>query len=204
VLAGLLILRPGAGGPPAQPGRSTAPPQQGAGAPGGNPPAIPTDTRSSPPASPTLLQAANPELPAGWSRASGPGYTIGVPAGWRRSVEGRSVFWRDPNSPAYLQVDRTEWTGAPYAAWEQWESEVLTNGSLRNYRRIDLRNVADTPYAAADIEFTWNGQGGRLMHGVDRRVIANGRRYAIFVAIPAGQWSASQERVNGFLTTFRP
>ena len=42
------------------------------------------------------------------------------------------------------------------------------------------------------------------MHGVDRHVLIDGRRYAVFVAIPAGQWQPSQARVAGFLDTFRP
>jgi hypothetical protein len=148
--------------------------------------------------------AAEPRLPAGWHRASGPGYTIGVPAGWRRSVQGRSVFWRDPASAAYLQVDRTPWAGRPDEAWERWESEVLAKGTLEHYTRVDLRRVAGTSYEAADIEFTWTGRGGRLMHGVDRRVLVNGRRYAVFIAIPADQWQTSQARVTGFLNGFRP
>jgi hypothetical protein len=114
------------------------------------------------------------------------------------------VFWRDPGSAAYLQVDRTEWTGPPYEAWQQWESEVIAKGTLEHYTRIDLRRVAGTSYGAADIEFTWTGSRGRLMHGVDRHVLIDGRRYAVFVAIPAGQWQPSQARVAGFLDTFRP
>jgi serine/threonine protein kinase len=192
VLAGFLLLRPADNSAPPGTDRSTAP-AQGAGRSGQSSP-----TTSAP-------RSADPALPpAGWSRASGPGYTIGVPAGWRRSAEGRSVFWRDPGSAAYLQVDRTEWTGAPYDAWEQWEAEVLAKGSLPNYSRVDLRAVDDASYEAADIEFTWDGQSGQAMHGVDRRVIAGGQRYAVFVAIPADQWGSSQELVDGFLDSFRP
>ncbi|HEY7488096.1 MAG TPA: serine/threonine-protein kinase [Streptosporangiaceae bacterium] len=197
VLAAFFVRSMGDEDPP-RPGQSTTPAQQGANAQGnnGNSPA------ASP--SPATASAAAPQLPAGWTQAGGPGYTIGVPAGWQRSVEGRSVFWRDPNSAAYVQVDRTEWTGAPYEAWQQWEGEVLAKNALENYSRVDLRNVDGAPYEAADIEFTWFGKSGRPMHGVDRRVIANGQRYAVFVAIPADQWSASQDQVNGFLDSFRP
>jgi serine/threonine protein kinase len=192
VLAGVLILRSVNDETSSGPSRSAAPAQQQS----ANTQAPPGGTYASP--------AAGPELPAGWDRASGPGFTIGVPAGWRRSAEGRSVFWRDPNSAAYLQVDRTEWTGAPYQAWEQWEAEVLAQGGLENYSRVDLRYVDGTPYEAADIEFTWDGMSGRPMHGVDRRIIAGGRRFAVFVAIPTARWSSSQDLVGGFLTTFRP
>jgi tRNA A-37 threonylcarbamoyl transferase component Bud32 len=197
VLAGVLILRSvnDTTSPPGPDGSTAQARQQGA-----NTQAPPGGTSASPSASPT----GGHGLPAGWRRGSGPGFTIGVPAGWRRSVEGRCVFWRDPSSAAYLQVDRTEWTGAPYQAWEQWEGEVLAKGSLKNYSRVDLRNVDDASYEAADIEFTWDGLSGQPMHGVDRRAIAGGQRFAVFVAIPTARWSASQDLVTGFLTTFRP
>jgi hypothetical protein len=193
-VAGFLIYRSVSDGAAPRVTHSTTPARaaQGGGYPGAS-----TSPSLSPSPSP-------PRLPAGWSVTSGPGYTVGVPGGWRRSASGRSVFWYDSGSPAYLQVDRTEWSGPPYEAWEQWESEVLAKGTLKNYSRIDLRRVANTPYEAADIEFTWIGRGGRLMHGVDRHVLANGRRYAVFVAIPASQWATAQEQVTGFLDSFRP
>jgi hypothetical protein len=208
VLAGFLLVKSldGDGGTPTA-RKTTAPAQQGANANGG---ANGQDGATGgagagggSSAPPTTQQPAPPRLPAGWVQASEPGYTIGVPAGWRRSVRGQSVFWRDPNSAAYLQVDRTPWTGPPVEAWQQWESEVLDKGTLDDYHRIDLRQVNDTYYQAADIEFTWAGQGDRLMHGVDRHAIAGGR-YAVFVAVPADQWDASRQTVTGFLDTFRP
>lgn len=200
VLAGFLSYRAFGHDNSREPGRST-PPAHGTnaqGGQGGRPSGTPTGTGQA------GQQPAAPRLPAGWTTASGPGYTVGVPAGWQRSAQRRSVFWRDPNSDAYLQVDRTEWTGPPYEAWEQWESEVRANGSLKNYARIDLRRVTGTPYEAADIEFTWYGRAGLPMHGVDRHVLVDGRRYAVFVAVPASQWDAAQPQVNGFLDTFRP
>ena len=102
-------------------------------------------------------------------------------------------------------MDRTPWTGEPYAAWQQWKSEVLAKGILTNYTRIDLHSAEDAGYPAADIEFTWDGRSNQRMHGVDRHAIAlDGGRYAVFVAIPAGDWDTSQDQVNAFLDTFQP
>jgi eukaryotic-like serine/threonine-protein kinase len=154
-------------------------------------------------ASPTTTPG-QPRLPAGWHRETGPGYTIGVPAGWAHSVGSHGVFWRDPASVAYVQVDRTQWPGEPYLAWQQWEKQVMAERTLRNYDRLALRRVAGTPYAAADIEFTWDGGGGIRMHGVDRRIISAGQRYAVFVAIPEAQWNSSRQIVTGFLGGFAP
>lgn len=142
--------------------------------------------------------------PGGLRRVSGPGYTIAVPVGWSRSVEGKSVFWRDPGSAGYIQVDRTGWSGDPSAHWRQWESEVKAKNVLPRFSRVDLRVPSGVPYSAADLEFTWFGREGVSMHGIDRGVQAGGRPFAVFVAIPADQWDESQERVNNVLGSFRP
>jgi hypothetical protein len=196
VLAGVLVVQNRSQGGAASPGADKA--SSAVTSPGGGGSTTPVSTNPAP------APDAGVPLPPGWQRVQAPGATIGVPAGWRRSPEGPSVFWRDPGSAAYLQVDRRSWTGRPYKAWVQWEREVLAKRTLADYQRIDIRQVTDTPYEAADIEFTWSGRGGIRMHGVDRRVIAGGRRYAVFVALPAAQWDTSQERVNGFLDTFSP
>jgi tRNA A-37 threonylcarbamoyl transferase component Bud32 len=159
---------------------------------------------SGPPAPQPAAGASTAPVPAGWHRAQALGASIGVSSGWRRSEQGVTVFWREPGSDAYVQMDRIAWTGKPYAAWLQWESEVQAKQSLQSYRRIDLRQVTGVPYEAAEIEFTWKGRAGVPMHGVDRRVLAGGRRYTVFVALPAGRWASSQDQVHGFLDSFAP
>jgi serine/threonine protein kinase len=198
VLAAFLIVRPDL---TSQSGSGQDPTGE---APSGGPSAS-SSAASSSAASPSSSPTTEAPLPPGWQKSNGPdGTTVGVPAGWRRSAERASVFWRDPRSAAYLQIDTTPWTGRPYEAWQTWEGEVMAKGTLKNYHRVDLRTVTGTPYEAADIEFTWNGAGGARMHGVDRRVLVGGRRYAIFVAVPADRWNTSQDQVNGFLDTFSP
>jgi tRNA A-37 threonylcarbamoyl transferase component Bud32 len=152
----------------------------------------------------TTTAGQEPTLPAGWRRYEVLGATAGVPGGWRRADSGRALFWHDPSSAAYLQLDRIPWQGDPYNAWLQWEAEVKTKRSLPGYERLSLRPVTGEPYKAADIEFTWFGAGGKRMHGIDRRIIAGKRRYTIFAAMPADRWSASRARVDGLLGSFRP
>ncbi|TNY36961.1 serine/threonine-protein kinase [Thermomonospora catenispora] len=163
-------------------------------------PRTPDDTAV--PLEPT--RPASPSAPPGLRPVSGPGYRIAVPVGWRRMEQGASVFWRDPDSEAYVQVDRTPWSGDPLSHWEWWESEVLAKGSLRDYRRVSLSRVTGLPYDAADLEFTWTNAGGTPMRGLDRGVKVDGRPYAVFIAIPQSDWDANVERVNNILDTFRP
>src|SRR5690606_37016097 len=71
----------------------------------------PRETPTPPATEPASTGGAEAVLPAGLVRDRGPGFTIGVPRGWRRSVRGDSIFWTDPASSAYVQVDRTPWSG---------------------------------------------------------------------------------------------
>ncbi|MFC5744175.1 serine/threonine-protein kinase [Actinomadura rugatobispora] len=165
--------------PPAQ---SAAPPQSG-----------PATAAVSPP------KDVLPALPQGFVRQRGPGFTIGVPAGWTRQVRGNSTFWLDPASDAYVQVDRTGWTGDPFQHWQQWQREVIAKRSLPGYRTIDLTRATVAGRPAADIEFAWNGTRAK-----DRGVIVDGRSYAVLVAVPASRWNTYQPTVNNVIDTFQP
>ncbi|WP_207394039.1 serine/threonine-protein kinase [Actinomadura formosensis] len=163
-------------------------------------PAAQDTTPSTPATSP--VSSATP-LPDGLIPASGPGYTIGVPRGWRRSVQGNSVVWTDPVSSAYVQVDRTIWTGDPYDHWVTWEQEAIADGKLKDFRRVgEITRTSAAGYPAADIEFTWTRAG--VTRARDRGVIAGGRPYAVVVALPASQWNDSEKLVKNVLDSFRP
>ncbi|GAA4092059.1 serine/threonine-protein kinase [Actinomadura miaoliensis] len=151
---------------------------------------------------PTPSDPPPPAAPPGFRTARGPGFTVAVPNGWVRTERGASVFWRDSATGAYIQIDRTPWSGEPMAHWRQWEREVVARNSLPGYRRLDLRSTSVDGHPAADLEFTFNMRGG--VRAVDRGVKAGGRSYAVFVAVPVSRWNQYQETVNNVLDTFRP
>lgn len=164
-------------------------------------PPSPTASPSGTPSTPSV-QPRTP-LPAGLTLASGPGYTIGVPRGWRRSVQGNSVVWTDPVTTAYVQVDRTPWTGDPYEHWVTWEQEAIADGKLRGFQRVaPITRTSVGSLTAADIEFTWSRAG--VTRARDRGVVANGRAYAVIVAVPASQWNENETLVKNVLDAFRP
>jgi tRNA A-37 threonylcarbamoyl transferase component Bud32 len=142
--------------------------------------------------------------PAGWRTVTGPGYSLEVPARWQRTAAGNSVIWKDPGSAAFVQVDRTGWTGDPFGHWQTWEPRAIADGALRSYRRIALSRVPGAGYDAADLEFTYLTKAGTPMHAVDRGVRAGGRSFAVFVSIPVGQWTSRTRNVDNFLGSFRP
>jgi hypothetical protein len=156
-----------------------------------------TGQRPSPSAS--APASGPPALPAGFKRARGPGFTVGVPQGWVRREQGNSTFWRDPVSGAYLQVDRTGWSGDPYQHWTRWAQEVRAKNALAGFQRLDQRRSTVGGRPAADIEFTWS-----RFRAIDRGVIADGRSFAVLVVVPAPRWNEYQPTVNNVLDTFQP
>jgi hypothetical protein len=142
--------------------------------------------------------------PAGLRKVAGPGYTIGVPPGWTRSSTGRGVVWSNPVTKAYIQVDKTPWTGDPFQHWATWKQQAIRDGLLKDFEQVgEIRQSSVAGLPAADIEFTWSRSVGTT-HALDRGVIANGQAYAVVVALPSSQWSGNAPLVKNVLGTFRP
>lgn len=158
----------------------------------------------------TAQQYSLPPVPSkrpvapGLQRMGGPGYSIDTPAGWKMDAQKLTTFWRDPGSPAYLQVDRIPWTGTPTAHWQTWQVEVLKNHRLKNFVSLGIREVAEPGFRAADDEFTWMANG-IIMHAVDRGVLTpSGQHFAVLVALPEAQWNTKRGEVDNILATFHP
>ncbi|MEV3922314.1 protein kinase domain-containing protein [Actinomadura coerulea] len=175
-------------------------PPQAAGQTTSTPRSTPTVASDDPAPSPS---ASRRPIPAGLVPARESGFTIAVPHGWRRSVQGNSVIWTDPASSAYVQVDRTVWSGDPYEHWVTWEREAIADGKLQGFQRIgEITRTTVAGRPAADIEFTWSRSGGT--RAKDRGVMVNGRPFAVVVAVPTSQWNENETLVNNVLDTFQP
>jgi hypothetical protein len=180
-------------------GTQVRPSQPAASSAGGSPSAGSPSTHSAGPS-----RSPGPWLPTGWQKVQGPGYTLGVPAGWHRLTSSRGLIWRDSNSPAFVQVDDTGWNGDALRHWQDWEPRAKADGVLPSYKRVRLSPVPGLSYDAADLEFTYVTPSGTAMHAVDRGVQAGGRSFGVFVSIPASQWKSRADNVDNFLSSFRP
>lgn len=192
VAAAVLVLWPHGGKPDPDPNPTTGQPVAG----GASRPASqsPVSQRPSPSA---------PTWPAGLNKVNGPGYSIGVPPGWQRSTTSRGVVWSDPVTKAYVQVDKTQWTGDPVQHWATWKDQAIADGLLKNFQQVgEIKQSSVRGVPAADIEFTWSRLGGT--HAVDRGVIVDGQAYAVVVALPSSQWSEKAHLVKNVLSTFSP
>jgi eukaryotic-like serine/threonine-protein kinase len=146
-------------------------------------------TKQPPPTSPT----PGPAIPAGFVRSVGPrGSTLVVPGGWaRRAVSVNSVQWIDQATGAHVQVDTIPWgVPDPVEHWRRFQAEVERRRSLPGFRLIRLGDrFSARGWETADLEYTWQSRRGRL-HAHDRGFTANGRQYAILVAVPAERWTS--------------
>ncbi|MDL4775922.1 MULTISPECIES: serine/threonine-protein kinase [Thermomonosporaceae] len=182
----------GAGGATSPPVRSTVTKTSSA---------APADRKTTAPSADVL-----PPVPPGSHRVKASGYTIAVPDGWTRTEQARSTVWIDPRTKAYVQVDRTPWTGEPsdpLQHWINWEKNAVADGNMQGFRRLSVTRSTAGRFRAADIEFVWDRNGGTRAR--DRGVyIDQGRAYAVLVAVPATEWSQYTTTVKNVLDTFRP
>jgi tRNA A-37 threonylcarbamoyl transferase component Bud32 len=148
-----------------------------------------------------------PPLPVGWTVARQPGYTIYVPRGWQQRVSGQSVFWLDPKTDAYLQVDATPWGNEtdPSAHWRTWLTQVPAGGHLKGFKQLtQIQQVVGEPYQAAELQFTYLLRPGAVLHAFDRGVLTDDeRQFAILFAYP-DKLKAFRGVANTILASFRP
>ncbi len=140
---------------------------------------------------------------AGFHRYRDPsGFTIGVPDGWNISHDGRLLYVRDPDSSRYLMVDQTDQPKSdPVADWKQQESQ--RKGGWSDYRRVTIHPV-DYFIKAADWEFTYAGDNGRV-HVVNRGVVTSSHKaYGLYWTTPDARWRGDLHYWNTFTRTLHP
>ena len=117
------------------------------------------------------------------------GFTVAVPKGWERRVEGSQVDFVSPEGSAFLRVDQVAQAGSDAAqAW--YDNEDSTAARLGGYERIRIEPVDFGPYEAADWEFTWEGSTG-TRHVLNRGIITDPRGFAIYVSTLEQDWDST-------------
>ena len=117
------------------------------------------------------------------------GFTVAVPKGWERRVEGLQVDFVSPEGSAFLRVEQVAQAG-PDAAQAWYDNEDSTAARLGGYDRIRIEPVDFGPYEAADWEFTWEGSTG-TRHVLNRGIITDPRGFAIYVSTLEEDWDTT-------------
>jgi hypothetical protein len=126
-------------------------------------------------------------LPSGWIWFRDPtGFTVALPAGWRRSTSGTAVCFEDPQHDAAFTVDSAALvTRKPLDYFQSQEKTAKPPGYLRVSMDLLLLRRG-----GADWEYTWRPASGTTQHV--RRVllaVTDKRSYLLKWTTPDAQWS---------------
>jgi hypothetical protein len=151
----------------------------------------------------TVSQSSVP-APPGYTSVRGPGFSLAVPTGWRRSQVNNNTFWTAPDGSAFIQVDTTVWAGS--SNQQAFRAEADTKRRSDAFSDYSQKRVEDLTYQgqpATDWEFTFTDSAKRKIHAQDRFVRLGGQTYAIYFRAPDSAWLSSAERINVLYQTFR-
>jgi serine/threonine protein kinase len=145
------------------------------------------------------------ELPAGWRwYHDQTGFTVAVPQGSVMSRDRTIVYFRDYATGRVLGIDRSpnpQWD--PVADWTAQEQYRLQRGDWRDYHRIKIVPV-NYHLAAADWEFTYAGNSGRI-HVINRGFVASAHQaHAIYWSTPEATWVQNLPNFDLIASTFQP
>jgi serine/threonine protein kinase len=150
---------------------------------------------------PVVSPSSPPVLPSGFHWWNDPsGFRVGVPDGWRRSVEGSgTLVFTAPRGQPTLRISR--WTLDPpsaVAALIAAERDVR----LAGYHRIRIEALPDSPEAVW--EYTYQDRAAGPVRDLQRVLVGGGRTYLVEWRAPRAAWAAGLPSLTVVLASFRP
>ena len=146
-----------------------------------------------------------PDVPDGYRLVQDPlDFTVAVPRGWQRRLDGATrVDYVSPDGSQFLRIDQIAQAGSD--AEQAWlDAEGSLSESLSDYERIRIEPVDYRRWEAADWEFTWASDSGRV-RVLNRGFITDPRGFAIYASGPDESWETETLPVFEVAAdTFRP
>ncbi|OLB74736.1 MAG: hypothetical protein AUI14_22715 [Actinobacteria bacterium 13_2_20CM_2_71_6] len=142
-------------------------------------------------------------LPTGWHYYHDPtGFTVAVPDGWTMFRRNGIVYFRD-SAWRLFGIDQSNQPRMdPVADWVTQEKRRVAAGDFPGYEPLGIRHV-DYHVTAADWEFRYNGNGGRL-HVINRgAVFSDHQAYGFYWETPDDQWQANLANFDLITRTFQ-
>ncbi|MBT2402410.1 MULTISPECIES: serine/threonine-protein kinase [unclassified Streptomyces] len=152
-------------------------------------------------------EAAGP--PAGWTEVTDPaGFTLFVPDGWKRQMDGNQIDYTPDNGKHRIRVaiDKTPDYDNPLSHLTSLEKEVKPR--LPEYTRKSLhQNTFEDSTRAALWEFTWtekvNFAGPR--RAIEQMYVAvDGAEYAVYMSGPTADWDTTRAQFDTVLSGWQP
>ncbi|MFD3542911.1 protein kinase [Streptomyces sp. NPDC058662] len=146
--------------------------------------------------------------PAGWSRVTDKeGFTLFVPDGWRRQVDGNQIDYTPDNGNHYIRIalDPTPDYDNPYMHLLDLEKQVRKRAEYKR-QLLDPNTFRDSIRAAL-WEFTWTEKGTLAgpRRAIEQMYIApDGTEYAVYMSSPAADWDTTRQQFDIVLSGWRP
>ncbi|EFL17037.1 serine/threonine-protein kinase [Streptomyces sp. C] len=147
--------------------------------------------------------------PAGWKKVTDPeaGFTLFVPDGWTRQVNGNQIDYTGDDGKHYIRIaaDPTPDFKDPYAHVLDLEKQVAKRTDYKR-QKLDPNNFRGTTLAVL-WDFTWTEKG---VHAGPRRAIEqmyyapDGTEYAIYMTGPVSDWATTRQRFDVVLSGWEP
>ncbi|MDP9795253.1 tRNA A-37 threonylcarbamoyl transferase component Bud32 [Catenuloplanes nepalensis] len=148
--------------------------------------------------------SGRPQLPQGWRDYTDPtGFKVYVPNGWTQSQDGTMVYFTGPTGRV-LGVDQTNTPKAdPVADWSEQRDTRIADGDFPGYSEVKIVAV-DYFQKAADWEWTYDSQFGRV-HVNNRGVVTSPTQaYGIYWQTPESDWNAANKDLQLIFDSFVP
>ncbi|MEU1621889.1 serine/threonine protein kinase, partial [Streptomyces sp. NPDC005722] len=142
---------------------------------------------SSPPPSPSVPGPS--PVPAGYHLAEEPeqGFSVPVPDGWTRQVQGEQVIYVDPSGLAGLRIGTLDYAASdPLEHFAEEEQQTIPK--VAGYERLRMQSTKWRDRPAAIWEFTFQGKA-RGFRAIDLGFgEPGGREFAVYLSAPTAQW----------------
>ncbi|MDX3240008.1 serine/threonine protein kinase, partial [Streptomyces sp. ME03-5709C] len=149
----------------------------------------PSSSPSSPAPSPSPPVPGPSPVPAGYHLAEEPerGFSVPVPDGWTRQVQGDEVVYVDPSGLAGLRIGTLDYAASdPLEHFEDEERQTIPK--LEGYERLRMQSTRWRDRPAAVWEFTFQGKA-RGFRAIDLGFgEPGGREFAVYLSAPTAQW----------------
>ncbi|MFD3700018.1 protein kinase [Streptomyces sp. NPDC058646] len=146
--------------------------------------------------------------PAGYSKVTDPtGFTLFVPDGWTRMVNGSQIDYTPDNGKRYIRIaaDATPDYDNPFSHLLDLEKQVQKRTDYKQ-EKLEPNTFRDSLRSAL-WEFTWTEKG---VHAGPRRAIEqmyiapDGTEYAIYMTSPVSVWSTTRQQFDVVLSGWEP
>ncbi|MFE6975368.1 serine/threonine-protein kinase [Streptomyces sp. NPDC057682] len=168
-------------------------------------PATPKPT-ASPSPKPSPSASGDPTVPDGWRRVQDPsGFSILMPIGWERRVEGTNIDYTPDGGVHYLRISVDPAPDFEDSYTHMQNLETSLSKRLPDYVNLEMNSNVYRDCPGSIWEFTWTEKNGEKRHAIDQMYYAQegGPEYALYMTGPADDWDITRDRFNTMLRSWK-